>query len=399
MLKRFLAVMFLFVLAVSVYAQSIPSGTGRYSALGNSPFILDAHIDMLNNPAWNNNYRNYAFADLSPFDGNDFTGHAGVTFGIGKKWNLGMIVNRVSDSWSLLDTTPASTPVVPFMGLIGYTASKEFHLGLAPYIRLGGNKSVDDDSAATTLENTSSSIGGNLGFIYMIKKGWIEGSFLFRMNKFENTGPSFTYENDGGIEFGAQFRAWIYPSKGSKVAVVPVLGFYTFSYQNMLTSGGVTVNGNKNTWLNIDGGVGLNWPIMDDIQIAGGIRAHYLTRKSEPDSGNAFEETNLLAPHYNMAVETRITDWITARLGFDRGVQNVKQDYPTINENTLTEFSYIDQTSPSSTFSMGAGFHFGRFSIDATVSESWFKHGPNFISGGDNNDLFGVVSASYNFNK
>jgi hypothetical protein len=398
MLKRFLAVMFLFVMAVSVYAQSIPSGTGRYSALGNSPFILDAHVDMLSNPAWNNQYRNYAFADLTPLSEGEFNGHAGVTFGVGKKLNLGMIVNRVSDNWSELGNT-ASTPVVPFMGLIGYTASKDFHLGLAPYIRLGKNEATDTSSSnPNTVENTSSSIGANLGFIYMIKKGWIEGSVLFRMNKFENTDTGTTYKNDGGIELGAQFRAWIYPSKGSKVAVVPVLGFYTFSFQNMTTSGGVTVNEPKISRLNVEGGVGLNWPVMDDIQVAGGIRAHYLTYKSEPDAGNTTEITNLLVPHYNMAVETRITDWITARLGFDRGVQNVSQDYP-FSPPGYKEFNYIDQTSPSSTFSMGAGFHFGRFSIDATVSESWFKHGPNFISGGDGNDLFGVISASYNFNK
>ena len=67
MLKHFLAVMLLFVMAVGTYSQSIPSGTGRYSALGSSPFILDAHVDMLNNPAWNNYYRNYAFADLNQF--------------------------------------------------------------------------------------------------------------------------------------------------------------------------------------------------------------------------------------------------------------------------------------------------------------------------------------------
>lgn len=395
MLKHFLAVMLLLVMVAGSYSQSIPSGTGRHSALGNSPFILDAHVDMLGNPAWNNYYRNYAFGDLSPFDGSEFTGHVGATFAVGKKWNLGLIVNRVSDAWATMGDS-ASTPVVPFMGLIGYTASKTFHLGLAPYYRSGGNKFVGSDSAGTTIENTSSSLGANLGFIYMIKKGWVEGALLFRMNSFKNEAPSTVYENDGGMEFGANFRAWIYPTKGSKVAVVPVLGFYTFSFQNQLTVSGTTSNENKNSFMNIDGGVGLNWPIMDDIQIAGGIRAHYLTFKSEPDSGNAFEQSNLLAPHYNFAVETRITDWITARLGFDRGVQNVSQDYP--NAGT-TEFSYKDQTSPSSTISLGTGFHFGRFSVDATISESWFKHGPNFISGGDGNDLFGIVSASYNFQK
>jgi len=93
MLKHFLAVMLLFVMAVCSFSQSIPSGTGRYAALSNSPFILDAHSDMLSNPAWNNYYRNYAFADLTPLtgseNGGEFDGHAGVTFAIGKKMESG----------------------------------------------------------------------------------------------------------------------------------------------------------------------------------------------------------------------------------------------------------------------------------------------------------------------
>jgi hypothetical protein len=395
MLKHFLAVMLLFVMAAGVFSQSIPSGTGRYAALGSSPFILDAHIDVLGNPAWSNYYRDYAYADLSPFNGSEFTGHAGFQIAVGKQWNLGAIINKTSDAWDLMGDS-ASTPVVPTRILIGYTASKNFHLGLAPYFRMGGNKVVSSDSAASVYENTSSSLGADLGFIYMIKKGWIEGDLMFRMNSFENTAPSTTYKNDGGMEFGANFRAWIYPSKKNKLAVIPVLGFYTFSFQNQLTVSGTTTNENKNTWMDINGGVGLNWPVMDDIQIAGGLRAHYMTYKSEPDSGNAFESTNFLVPHWNLAVESRVTDWITVRAGFDRGVQRVSQDYPNAS---ATEFSYTDQTSPSTTFSIGSGFHFGRLSIDATLGEAWLKHGPNFLSGGDGNDIFGIVSMSYNFHK
>jgi hypothetical protein len=57
----------------------------------------------------------------------------------------------------------------------------------------------------------------------------------------------------------------------------------------------------------------------------------------------------------------------------------------------------LNASDNTQTVSLGAGFHFGRFSIDATVSERWLKSGINFVSG-TNNDLFGVISASYNFN-
>jgi hypothetical protein len=64
MLKKHLAVMLLFVMAAGVFSQSIPSGTGRYEALGNTPFILDAATDIFNNPSWNTQYRNYSFMIL-----------------------------------------------------------------------------------------------------------------------------------------------------------------------------------------------------------------------------------------------------------------------------------------------------------------------------------------------
>jgi hypothetical protein len=72
MLKKHLVVLLLMVMAVGVYAQSIPSGTGRYEALGSSPYILDAATDIYNNPVWSSYYRNYAFGDIGRDVVNDF---------------------------------------------------------------------------------------------------------------------------------------------------------------------------------------------------------------------------------------------------------------------------------------------------------------------------------------
>jgi len=410
MLKHFLAVMLLFVLAVGAYSQSIPSGTGRYTALGSSPFILDASTDIFNNPAWNNYYRNYAFGDLNTTStvgsgpngesSDDFAGNAGVTFAVGKKWNLGMIINRRQDSWSAFIGTAHNNPIVPFMGLIGYSASKNFHISLAPYVSMGSFTNTDTN-AALNVDNSSMSIGANLGFMYLIKKGWIEGAVTFRMNSYKNdssvTGFSSVGENDGGMEFGLGLRAWIYPTKGSKVAVVPILGFKSFSYtpKTTVTTGGTTTvfTGSDNSLMNIYGGVGLNWPIVDDIQIAGGVTASYNTRKST-DTTNETKFTDFIAPGFNMALETRITDWITARLGFNKTIIMSKAE----TNNATYEATVLNTNSDASTVSLGTGFHFGRFSIDATVSERWLKQGPNFVSG-QSTDLFGIISASYNFNK
>lgn len=398
--------MLMFILAAGVFSQSIPSGSGRYNALGNSPFILDAHGDILSNPAWNSYYKDYAFADLSPFNGSEFTGHAGVNFGVGKKWSLGFIVNKRQDSWENFRTSsntyiPAnlSSPIVPFMGLIGYQASKNFYISLAPYVAMWNTKVTQSDTNAFNLDNSTSSLGANLGFIYLIKKGWIEGAFKFRMNKYKYdstvASTNVHFENDGGMEFGAGFRGWIYPSKNSKIAVVPSIGFNMMSFKPQLT-GTASSTGLDYSWMNFGGAVGLNWPVMDDIQVAGGIGANYGSFKAD---SNQFEikDNKFIAPAYSLSMETRIADWLTGRMGFSRGVSNNSFNF-TGGTSTI-EVTNTSPTSDASTFSMGAGFHFGRFSVDATVSESWFKHGINFISGGDNNDLFGEISASYNFAK
>ena len=410
MLKHFLAVMLLLVVVAGSYSQSIPSGTGRYAALGSSPFILDAHIDMLNNPAWNNYYRDYAFADLTPFSGSEsggeFNGHAGVTFALGKQWNLGMVVNKRQDLFGLFNgysglganVQPNNSPIVPFMGLIGYSASKTFHLGLAPYIAMGSSERTDT-SGGLNVKNSSMSVGANLGMVYQIKKGWIEAAIRFRMNSFENDstvgGVNTLGDNDGGMEFGIGLRGWIYTSKKSKIALVPVLGFSTYSFTPKVTSGSVSVTGSENSYMNINGGVGLNWPIIDDIQIAGGVSLAYNTAKATySDTTGSYETkaTDFVAPGFNMAVETRIADWLTGRMGFSKAVNT--GDF----ENNTQTFSNLIESSVASTFSMGAGFHFGRFSIDATVNERWLKNGINFVSG-QSSELFGEMSASYNFGK
>jgi hypothetical protein len=415
MLKKHLVVLLLMVMAVGASAQSIPSGTGRIEALGNSPFILDAATDISNNPAWNNYYRYYAFGDFGRDVISDFAltnQYAGVTFGVGKKWNLGLILNKRSDNWDAFnDSTNGyspgpygiGAPIVPFMGLIGYTASKTFSLGLAPYYAAWSRKTTTTDTSGETGGNhdlSSHSIGANLGFMYMIKKGWIEGAVEFRMNKYKSIftlgSTTVTTDNTGGMLIGVNLRGWIYPSKSSKVAIVPVLSFSTYSWQPEQIST-ITRTGLNYSNLNIGGGVGLNWPVVDDIQLAGGFVLNYNSAKA--DSGNVtLKATNFMAPRFNLAGETRIADWLTARFGYSRSVS--LYDYTATAGSNTNEISGTLPSPDDQTASVGAGFHFGRFSIDATVSEKWLKHGINFISGnnGSNTDLFGVISASYNFN-
>jgi hypothetical protein len=406
MLKKHLAVMLLFVVAAGVFSQSIPSGTGRYEAFGNSPFILDAATDINNNPAWTNYYRQYSFGDIGRNAINDFElsdPYAGVTFGVTKTLALGMIVNRRNDAWNTFGGNATNlginAPIVPFKGLVAYSLSKNFHVGLAPYVAMW--KRNYEHSAATDTNSSSRSLGADLGVMYNMKKGWIEGTVHFRMNKYEreiiDTAITITDDNDGGIELGVALRGWF--NTKSKTAVVPVLGFFTYSFTPKNVTGSTTTTGSEYSFLNINGGVGLNIPITDDIQIAGGVVAEYNTFKASfSDTTGTYETkiTDLVAPRFHMAVETRIADWLTGRAGFNRAI-DMRNSETTAPGLTITEDQLLASSSEQ-TVSLGAGFHFGRFSIDATVSERWLKQGINFVSG-QSTDLFGVVSASYNFAK
>ena len=409
MLKKHLVVLLLLVMAVGASAQSIPSGTGRIEALGNSPYILDAATDISNNPVWTGYYRNYAFGDIGRNVISDFQldgQYAGVSFGVSKKLSLGLILNKRNDMWNLFDngthfgadTSGIKQPIVPTTILIGWALSKDFHLGLAPYIAMWSNETVDgsfDD------KGSGNSFGASLGAMKMVKKGWVEGVVNFRLNSFKravtDTGYTSTTKSEGGMELSAALRGWFYP-KGSKIAIVPILGFNTYSWNPRYTTtgsiGSVDSVGTSYSYMGFNGGVGLNWPISDDIQIAGGVGAIYNTYKGT--LGTSTDKwTNFMVPQFNFAGETRIADWLTGRFGYSRNVDMQKHETTT---GSVTHS--VSETLPSSdveTISLGAGFHFGRLSIDATVSEKWLKQGINFVSG-QANDLFGVISMSYNFN-
>lgn len=414
------------VLTVGTFAQSIPSGTGRIEALANSPFILDAATDINNNPAWNNYYRDYAFGDfgrnvISDFELSDQYG--GATFGIGKQWNLGFVVNKSQGRFgnfgdfgndsNAYNTGNIYAPVVPIKILIGYSLKKDFHVGLAPYIAMGNSDVTKSDTTVGTGDDSkrsSSRLGATLGFLKMVKKGWFEATINFGMNKYKNeltSGSSTsTYESEGGTEISVGLRGWLHPKTNSKVAVIPILGFSMYSWNPKMTSGSTTTTGFKNSLLDVNGGVGFNWPISDDIQIAAGIWVDYESKKREVGTDTALTyttghtkmETNtFVLPGFNFAGETRIADWLTARFGFSRSILR-KKDTHTYTGSSTEEYSWNQGSSSANTVSLGAGFHFGRFSIDATVSEQWLKRGINFVSG-QNNDLFGVISGSYNFGK
>ncbi len=157
--KHFTILLLLVIMTFGVFAQSIPSGTARYEALGYNPFIMDAATDINRNPAWGGMYRNYGFGDLGRATGesSDFYldgQYVGVNFGLGKTFNAGLILNKnkgmiYNAFWSgngifgiegRYNGLGISNPIVPLEVLLGYSsANKNYTLALH-LIMLHGQK-------------------------------------------------------------------------------------------------------------------------------------------------------------------------------------------------------------------------------------------------------------------
>jgi len=415
MFKKHLVVLLLLFSAVVAFSQSIPSGTGRIEALGYSPFILDAATDINNNPAWTTMYRNYAFGDIGRDVVSSFeltNQYAGVNTGWGKKWNIGLIVNKEDDQYGNFQTetsrmfSPDSNgikgPIVPIKLQFGLAVNKDFAIGLAPYIAMWNSEWIP--SSAIDSKSSSTAIGADLGIIKQMKKNWFEAAVKFRLNSYKNaytdSAYSRTVNSQGGLDLSIALRGWFYTNTPNKMAVVPVLGFSTFSWNPQIAQSGPTFDstGTSYSWMTIYGGAGLNCPVTDDIQLAGGLTVSYNQMKGT-NGTYTNKRTDFYLPEFYLSGETRIADWLTARFGFNRSIDMYK-DAVTVGSTTTSYSETTPNGNPGSnlqTISLGAGFHFSRFSIDATVSEKWLKQGIYFVSG-EGDALFGVVSASYNFN-
>jgi len=521
MLKKLLLIFLIFISASVVFSQSIPSGTGRYEALGFNPFMTDPAYDINRNPAWAHMFRNYIFGDIGRADLTDPSlyklrnQYAGVTFGLSPKIFGGFVFNKnegrifdsvfyVNSPWGMKNLG-MENPIVPIKVFIGFTPNNgKFILSGSFYY---GQKSTDSTlpgvfyrdfdtsapgpivlkrSSITTnydVEKKSSVIGFTLGSLMNFTDGWFEGNVDLKFNKYSYTGNADTMgvnifyrrtlsdttvtvsdhkvglsvENDGSMEFNGFLRGMFTINKPNKISLVPYVNIGFFSWKPKYTptdsrndtlpiKGFPTSNvyENEYKYFNLNGGVGINMPVFDNGLFGFGLsmgynsytwnstytHTEYSGNGIQPPAGdtirtmttvkNEYKKNTLMLPKVNLGLEWKFTDWMSARVGYSRAILNDKSDGTSTTTTTVTKISSIppgnyQQTSTSSnnpgmiindqnvtdpvqTISLGLGFHFNRFSIDGLIGEKFFQKGVNVFSGQDDKEMFGVISASYNFN-
>lgn len=427
----------LFIFAVLLfsnvsYSQSIPGGTGRYEALGSNPFMLDPVIDLNNNPAWSTMYKNYVFGDLGR--AKNITGstdpqfelsdqYAGINFKASKEINLGLVLNKTEGMWSSFNNdntygarvNGVSAPIIPLKVLFGY-ATPNFAIGFAPYY---ASWSTDSNNTTGTSSQTmswkSSSLGAQLGMIYKMNSDWFEGSVNFKMNSYKYEGTtnspspmSYKLNNEGGMELSLGLRGWFMANKQAKVALVPYLGFGIYSWNPKIESSPTawTTILPKYSQMSLNGGLGVNMPVMENGILATGLSFGYsdYTVKVEDQSNTEHKYSSFMLPKFNVGLEWKFVDWMTGRLGYSRAFyytsDKLTDNFGSPAVSRTLEYKSTSASDPVQTICVGLGFHFDRFSLDGTIGERLLKNGPYIITNNsDNNDLFGVFSASYNFNR
>ena len=430
MLKKLLSILFVMVMVGGLYSQSIPSGTGRIEALGYNPFILDAATDINRNPAWSGSFRNYIFGDLgrATGSGTDFyldNQYAGINFAIGKQMTLGAVFNKDESFWGLFNDTNSSitpnglsisAPVVPLKILFSYS-SKTMTVGVAPYFAMWSKD--DYGSSGSTVnewKNSSLTFGGTLGILYKLKgPNWFEVAADVKLNKFKQdytaTNPTSEtiQESQGGLQLSAFARGWFMVHKASKINFVPYVEFSMFNWNPNLTTSPTPTNMTQQKFkhFSLNGGIGVNLPVLDDGLLAGGLSVGTSSYDGKPvykSNGETVDtlevkSTAFIFPQFNIGLEWTFTDWLTARLGYMRSVASRKNDNLNAGSIAFENYStFTELSSPDQIITTGLGFQFDRFSFDGTVGEKFYQRSPYIISG-NQTDLFGVISVSYNFNK
>jgi hypothetical protein len=178
----------------------------------------------------------------------------------------------------------------------------------------------------------------------------------------------------------------------SNLDFVPLIAFSTAS--GTIDSGGTsTASADMTSFTWFAFGAGLNYQIGDFL-LAGGV-IYSTASLTFPAISGVSPELSASAtsfPVWNLGVEWNMIDWFVGRLGYVAFSGNNTIEFPnTATSTTETISSFFAPSQRGIT--LGVGFRFGDFSLDATVNEDVLRQGFNTIGGGG--PTFSYLTASY----
>jgi hypothetical protein len=396
-------------------------GFARLMGMGGNPYVMDPFFNTVN-PAWNAEYNNFLLADIgsaaaAPFSAGGFGQYISGSFNLNKNWTIGGILTRNDFngfSIALLDPGTNNSLGFPFPGVVNTVNG---FLGGGAVIPLdnnielittytSGNTSIGfgvsyahttNDFTPDTGNGTSGTatqLGFNLGVLSNVAKGFkldVGASLVLPSAGFTPVIGSETKASQTIIL--ANVRAFWNLNKN--LQLVPVAIFANAS--GTLDSGRVGARNAGSadliSFTEIGFGAGLNYQVGDFL-LAGGAIFNTVSATT-PALNNVRPEVKNSAtmfPIWNIGAEWNMLEWFVARLGYVAFSGSTTLQTPTSTtavSETVRSFFMPSQRG----ISLGVGFRFGDFSLDATVNEDVLRQGFNVIGG--NGATFAYLTSSY----
>lgn len=411
-IKAIISIFFI-ILLNSIFAQAekdsterfkntVLGGTPRVMALGSSKFINDPS-DMFVNPAYTGNYSNLIWGDLgsSSYYNNSLSSqNINATVKINNKLTLGAaLVNgyltqesSISNLYEAVNMNGKYSNSNDFnfrnnLVIIGSYELEGVKLGLgASYFANKKDRNYKD----------SEDLDYKLG-IYQL--GFNTGALIdiFDDNKLDVSTAVIMCEMKG--EYYKVLRKTkrivvMVKSKGfynynKNIQIIPFVEYYNL-FDDLLNDNRLDNYKQEKTLQSgssFSFGLGIKYQ-KNGLLIAGGINPLFNSYTENGITlGENYENSNF-GINYNLALEFYFVEWFIGRIGYKAITTNNRVEY----------FDYISETTNNGYddgFTLGVGFRFGGFYLDATVDESIIKKGLGNIGGSA--DTFQYVTLGYNF--
>jgi hypothetical protein len=431
-----------------------PNSSGPNLVL--NPFIVSDPTVMLLNPAFQNMYRDYAWFNLaggrennfSPADNTYGSQFGGVNFAFGKEFTIGATLSfdpsytnlLVGDLASFINGLPAVDrgnraaqtglpPVEVFEAVAGFDLGS-FDVGFA--VMYGWATNTSKSSGSPTLATTDNKLGSSvLGFRAGIAMdlGGGTGFDADAALRLDNVTDYMKASNAAGTatdmgEFSAsmteiQVDGRFHMKMSNRVNFVPYATFVTMSgspkrdSKPLNTTPNANLNDYKMSRMLLAVGAGIEYKISN-FYFAGGVSFKTARQKTEvstpaPTVTGTSTTTSTSFPQFNLGMEFVFTEWLTGRMGYYRAFHsdNIKNELSATGSSSTTENTTAASNSnvffgamtgaDNSLLTLGLGFKFGNFALDATVSENALRRGFGLIGSQDNMNSFGYMTASYCF--
>jgi hypothetical protein len=452
-MKKLAIILILVLVGISiVFSQAKPGGIARQAAMGGSfagqglvlnPFIMMDPALILVNPAYQDRYKDYMWSNLAGGrveglnSGDNGYGHqnAGIAFGVSDAFTLGAILSydpsSANGNTSNLSSYPQyqresqSIPQIENVWeVVGSYQLSKLTLGLGLMYGWSNHNDKDDRTSPVSsyeYEMSSSMMGIRAGAIFDLnEKLLFDFSAQLRLDNATDK-KTFTpaVTGDGG-EYKSSGTEMVFAARAcykmnNKFNVVPyaMIGFANSEPKEETPPTGATAATASLKYSRSLYAFGIGGEYRTQtFYLAGGIS--YQHASFESDMKRPGTATDTLKGTYsytgfpvvNLGGEWWFTEWLCGRIGYFRsiGSEMQKDEYPreTWEHNESYNFSAINigelnGSSYDGIVTLGVGFKFGGFSLEATVSEDALRRGLGLIGSYNGINTFGYMTASYNF--